>query len=375
MIDKMLIDTKALVGSEVFAGENPTLDTLVKIVHKAVEDFKGDTSTAKGRDEIKSMAFKVTKSKTAISDLGKEYLEPAKQALKNQGESIKAAVADLDELSKIVRKPLTDWQEEQEQIASEIDNRLEVMSFIASVSGKEPQYYIDGLAEVEAIEIDDSWGKKKIHAEFAKKNTIEAITVKLDAALKHEAAQKELEELREKTRIRDEEIAKETAERLEKERVQQEKLDKERREREEKERAEAAEKARIEREERIANEARQKAEQDAKDAEERAEQAEKRRVQDLADAKEKAEQAKKEAAERAEREKREAVEAEQKRVEGVKKAEEAEQARLAANKKHNGKIHTAAKEAFIIAGLSEQAAIQAVKAIAKDMIPNVKISY
>lgn len=342
MTDKMLIDTKALVGSEVFAGEKPTLNILVQSVHKAVAEFKGDTSTAKGRDEIKSMAFKVTKSKTAISDLGKEYLEPAKQALKDQGDNIKIAVADLDELAKKVRKPLSDWQEEQDRIASEIDNRLEVMSFIASVSDKESQYYIDGLAEVESIVIDDSWGKKINQAEMTKKNTIDAIKVKLDAALKHESDQRELEELREQNRIREEQITKENAERDAKQREEQAKLDEERRKRDEKERAEKAESDRIERE-RLA--------------------------------KEREDQIRLEEAEKAEKAKDEAIEQERQRVERETQRVTAEAKAREDNKEHKKKINNKAMNALIKLGLTKDDAKKVIEGIYLDKVPNVSIRY
>tara|TARA_R110002049_G_scaffold281333_1_gene460832 strand:- start:4344 stop:5318 length:975 start_codon:yes stop_codon:yes gene_type:complete len=148
-------------------------------------------------------------------------------------------------------------------------------------------------------------------------------------------------------------------------------LEAQEREAEERERARAAEeaKARQEREAKIAAEAAEKAKQEA------------------AEALEKAKRDAVEAAERAEREKREAVAAAE--AEAARKAEAAEKARLdaiekeraeaerrEANKRHCAKINNAAAKAIESeCGISSEQAKAVVSAIARGLIPAVKISY
>ena len=54
---------------------------LFKHIQDEIANFKPDTSTAKGRDAIKSFAFKITKTKTAIDAAGKTLTEDARKTM------------------------------------------------------------------------------------------------------------------------------------------------------------------------------------------------------------------------------------------------------------------------------------------------------
>ena len=252
----------------------------------------------------------------------------------------------LEGVAKDVRKPLTEWEEAEAEKERVIQEKLTDLQRLSTLTITEIYRLEDALNQANLAVIDDSWGKVQTQAELAKKNAVDHLTQRISDLKAQAKEREELEQFR-----------------------------KDKAEREEKERAEAEEKARQEREEQIAKEAAQKAEQDTKDAEERAQQAEERRIQAEKEAKEREERLQKEAAEREEKAKADAIEAEKQRVEAEKKAEEDAAAKREANKKHNAKINNEAKAALIIAGLSDQAATQAVTAIAKGMIPNITIRY
>lgn len=341
-----LIDVKVLNPIEVFMGDKPTLENQIKLVMDEVEAFEADVSTSKGRDDCRSLASKVTRSKTALDALGKDYLAKENERLSHINPLRKAMREKLEQVAKDVRKPLTEWEEVEAKRESDIQEKLLALQAMAITTISDISFLEKGLADIQETVIDETWGKVQMQAELAKKNALDH-HVKRIADLKQQA--KEREEL---------------------ETFRREKAD-----REAKEASDKAESERQEREMQIADDAAKKAEQEAEAAKEQAEQAEKRRVQDLADAEAKAEQDKKEAAERAERDKQAAVEAEQKRVEDEMQREKDEESRRAANKKHNAAVNNKAKDALIVAGLSDQAATQAVTAIAKGMIPNVTIRY
>lgn len=350
MSENQLIVTETLDPKEVFTGDNPIMNDLVQQVKdetaKEIAKFKYDANTDEGRKGIISLAYKIIRSKTALDDMGKDFNSEMRDFISAVNVHRNYAKAELEPFAKEIRKPVTDLEEEEERQEAALEARFLDLKEYNEHTNMSLEALKNGLEAIEATVIDESWSYLEEKAQELKDDLILTFNQRIEQEETREKEQAELEQFR-----------------------------KDKAEREEKDRAEAAEKVRIKREQEIRDDAAQKATQEAEAAKEAAEQAEKRRIKDLADAKEKAEQDKIDAAERAEREKQEAVEAEQKRVEGVKKAEEAEQTKLANNKRHNHKIHTEAKEALIVAGLSDQAATQAVTAIYKNMIPHISIRY
>ncbi|TFH47676.1 MAG: cell envelope biogenesis protein TolA, partial [Lysobacterales bacterium] len=98
------------------------IDSLLKQIEDEVSDFEADVATVKGRQEIKSTAYKVTLSKGVIDTAGKDLVADWKKKAAVVDESRRKARAFLDDLSTKVRQPLTAW--EQEQAAIEAAKRL-----------------------------------------------------------------------------------------------------------------------------------------------------------------------------------------------------------------------------------------------------------
>jgi len=102
------------------------LNKFIKLVKLEVGYEDIDVDTKKGRDEVISNAFKVTKTKTGIAqkidDLissKEKEIEPTLKIIKVLKESKKITNSELGELSKSVRKVVTDWEFEEK-------NRIEV---------------------------------------------------------------------------------------------------------------------------------------------------------------------------------------------------------------------------------------------------------
>ena len=72
-----------------------------------------DTKTEQGRKDIISLAYKITRSKTLIDDLGKGVVADWKKKAKLIDEHRKTARDFLDDLKNTARQPLTDWEAEQ----------------------------------------------------------------------------------------------------------------------------------------------------------------------------------------------------------------------------------------------------------------------
>lgn len=86
-------------------------DRFVKAVEAEVKAHVPDLTTAKGRAAIKSLAFKVTKTKTAIDDAGKTLKEEAQATVKKVDAARRGIRDRLDAIAAGVRQPLVDWEE------------------------------------------------------------------------------------------------------------------------------------------------------------------------------------------------------------------------------------------------------------------------
>ncbi|KMK08929.1 hypothetical protein ABW09_24975, partial [Pluralibacter gergoviae] len=98
---------------------NDQMDPIIEAIEKEARSLVPDVSTKKGRDAIASMAHKVARSKTYIDNAGKELVAELKAIPKQIDESRRIVRERLDALRDEVRKPLNDWEDEQERIKAE----------------------------------------------------------------------------------------------------------------------------------------------------------------------------------------------------------------------------------------------------------------
>lgn len=299
------------------------LDPIIEAIEKEARSLVPDVSTRKGRDAIASMAHKVARSKTYIDNAGKDLVAELKALPKQIDESRRIVRERLDALKDEVRRPLTEWEAEQERIKAE-----EAMSAM----------------HAEALEMNIKFDQE--------------LAAKFEAD--HEMAllmNKDIDRDREEQRRLAEQAQRERDERLKQEAAEQARRD-----------AEAKHKAEIE------AAARREAEEKA-----RAELAERQRIE----AEQRAVREKQEAEARAEREKAAAVEAERlkaKQAEEKRLAEEKriayEQAKREADVKHRKTVGTNIVNALTShTSLTREQAIEVLTALKDDLIPCAKIHY
>ena len=92
------------------------VDDILDFIREQVDDVLTtvpDVATEKGRREIKSAAYKVARSKTALDEAGKHYAADIKAAVKRIDASRKLLRDELDALKEEVRGPLDRWEAEQ----------------------------------------------------------------------------------------------------------------------------------------------------------------------------------------------------------------------------------------------------------------------
>lgn len=148
------------------------LQRYIETVRTSVADFKPDLSTAGGRAEVASMAYKVRRSKTAIEALAKRLYDDLMLAPEALRAERKRLCDELDDLAESVRKPLTDWEEAQAIENQRIDDLIAELEQLAI--GITEENIGQRLA---ALEDERDWGEREDDGEDA----IERVRRKLEA--------------------------------------------------------------------------------------------------------------------------------------------------------------------------------------------------
>ncbi|CRY05976.1 Uncharacterised protein [Yersinia enterocolitica] len=298
-------------------GLNQYLDQIRQAVNEVP-----DVTTAKGRARIASLAASASRSKTAIEKPGREYLRHLKEQPKIIEAELRRFVIECDEIRDETRRPLTEWEAEQDRLKQEAEAKKKAEQLAAEIE----------VAHEMALLMNDAFDRAKA-----------------DKKAENERLQKE----------RDDRIAAEAAAKVKQDAdlaAQQEREASARREAELKLQAEQAER------DRVASVL--KAEQDKKDAIAKAE----REKQDAIAAEKLKAQQEAERVQREAKQKEDARLAEEKRV-----ADEA--AKRAKDVEHRRTINRQAVSDLIANGLPEDCAQKCVAAIAKNLISSVRITY
>lgn len=247
---------------------NEQLDPIIEKIEKEARSLVPDVSTKKGRDAIASMAHKVARSKTYIDNAGKDLVAELKALPKQIDESRRVVRERLDALKDEVRRPLTEWEAEQERIKAEEVARIKAEEdrkkfesdheIALLMNDKHDREVAEKKAEAERQRIAHEEELKRQAAEQAKREAEEKAAAELAAAKKREedaiAARAQAELLAKQAQERAEQEAKDAAAKAEAEkkaaieaekRKAQEEADRIKREAESKEAARLAEEKRI----------------------------------------------------------------------------------------------------------------------------------
>lgn len=364
-----VIETRALVPTQVFAPGGVL--ALVSKLEADARAVKGDISTPQGRAAIKSLAYKIARSKTALDEMGKKLTDDARAQIEAVNVDRRLVRERLDALADEVRAPLTAWENEEKARVAGHEAALAAMVAPPGYGTVETAAEIaERIAYLRAYPPRD-WREFSARAADTLAAEIDRIEVLHGAAVKREAEQAELARLRAEA----EERARHEAARLQAEREARIAAEAAEAARAQAERQAAAERARIERAAAAAAE-QARAEQLAAERKAReAEQAAARAEAERKAAAERAEAARTAAAAQAERDKAAAVLAERERI--ATEAAEAERAAAAraADREHKAGIHRDVLADLKGCGLAEDLAKVVVSSIVRGEVRHVRIAY
>ncbi|WP_339231152.1 hypothetical protein MHH62_14140 [Pseudomonas sp. FSL L8-0168] len=330
------------------------LKPFLQMIKDEVSGEVPDLSTLKGRERIASLAFTVSKRKAAVEKPGRDYLRKIKELPKVIEQELKQFVDGANALRDEIRQPLTDWENaEQARKDRHVDNIQAIKDLEVFGATPTAAALAQTIAQLEAIELGDSWEEFLPEAAQAKDRTLSLLRAMHAERIQHEAEQAELTQLRLEREARDK---KDNEDRIARE---------------------------------AAEEATRLAEKKASDEKAAAEKRENDLKLQAAEAERKAEQAKREKVEadqKAERDRLQAIEdqkkaVEQARLDEIVRANAAadeilrQQQERQADVAHKSKILGEAKQALIGMNISEELAKAIILKIARGEVPNVSIQF
>lgn len=310
------------------------IEEILAKVEREVMSFVPDVTTAKGRKEIASLAYRVSQTKSYLDGLGKDLVADLKEIPKLIDANRKTVRDRLDALRDKARQPFTEWEAEQERIKAEEQARIKA---------EEDRKRFESDHEIALLMNEKHDREAKEKAEEAERQRIaheEELKRQASEQAKREAEEKAAAELAAAKKREEDAIAAKAQAEL------------------------------------LAKQAQERAEREAKEAQER--------TAKLAE----------EAREQAEREKQEAIAAEQRKAQEEaarikREAEQKEAARLAEEKriadekakreadvKHRKAIGTGIVNALTAnTSISREQAIEVLTAMMNGLIPHNNINY
>ncbi|WP_338930110.1 cell envelope biogenesis protein TolA [Escherichia coli] len=298
------------------------IEEILQKVEREVMSFVPDITTAKGRKEIASLAYKVAQTKTYLDGLGKDLVAELKEIPKLIDANRKTVRDRLDELKAKARQPLTDYEEEQARIKAEEEAKAAAEALAKQIESDHE------IAILMDCEFDRQREEARLKAEHEKREHEERLKREAEERARAEAEAKAKAEI--EAAARREAEAKAAAERAERERI----------------------------------EAEQRAQREAKEAAERAEREKQAAI----------EAERRKAQEEAERIRREAEAKEQARIAEEKRIKEEEE-RRAKDKAHRKEVNNKILADLIKVGASEDVAKNIITAIVKGEVFATKITY
>ena len=191
-------------------------------IQAEVDAFEPDVSTDKGRKAIKALAYKITRTKTAIDAAGKELNDEARTKINAVDAERRKVKEHFDALVEQVKRPVTEWEEAEAKRIDFIDNMIAMFRSARVVEMGEDAASIRARgAEIYQTVLDaDVFQDRLDVAQGEKDEAVGILKAAMDRAIKSEADEAEL------ARLRAENEAREQAERdrIEADRIERERL-------------------------------------------------------------------------------------------------------------------------------------------------------
>ncbi|HDL8434759.1 hypothetical protein A6J63_018970 [Yersinia enterocolitica] len=180
---------------------NGGLKAFVDQVRQAVKNEVVDATTKEGRARGKSLARRISSSKSAIEKPGRDYLRRLKEAVKPAEQELKWFVGEMDKLRDDVRRPVDEWESKEKQRIEQLNEKLNFLRSAGNVTDElgnlqSPQIIENRLETLKNTVIDESWLEIQQESIAAMDASITKLEQALIVARNNEAQAAELSRLR-----------------------------------------------------------------------------------------------------------------------------------------------------------------------------------
>lgn len=205
--ENMLVAFKDVQPVDVLQSEEKR-EELYALIRKEIAAQTPDLTTQAGRDRVKSFAYKITRTRTALDAAGKAATADMRKAIEEVNALRNAATTALQALEAEARRPLTEWEEAEEAKAQKRREILDdITQAITWANRPNPPISADECRElierVRELAIDpDLWAGDADMLTARQAEAVGILEAKLEAAdLRDRLAKAEAEaaELRAKT--------------------------------------------------------------------------------------------------------------------------------------------------------------------------------
>ncbi len=157
-----------------------------------------DISTEAGRDNIRSVAYKITRTKTTLDKMGEQLKDDAQNIVDAVNKERRHIRAELETLQEEVRQPLTDWENKEKKRVLQHEAGLKALELQAEWRDM-PEPDAAGIrARIEQVSLTptDNWDEFTARAVATKETVLRTLGQRLEKQERQEAEQAELQRLR-----------------------------------------------------------------------------------------------------------------------------------------------------------------------------------
>lgn len=212
--DLVIFDESEITG--IFDKENG-VEELFEKLKANVYPVIHDVSDKKNRDQIKSLAYSVSRSKTAVDNYGKELVAGIKEQAKVIDNKRKFWRDECDKLRDSVRAPLTAWENEQQAKIDAVKAKIDAMKEYAVVpidsKIEDIESRIDRLKKAELTE--EIYGDLLPEAKLVKYESIESLEESLSKCIEfHKQQNEKIEQIKQEAIAQEREESRKREEQL-----------------------------------------------------------------------------------------------------------------------------------------------------------------
>lgn len=172
------------------------MNAVLKYVADLADKAPSDPTTEEGRKAIRSFAYKVVRSRTAIDDTGAALVERYRKAVSSVDRERKRARDTLDLLARRLRKPADDFEAEEARRVAELADKINGL-YVRLPFDAGSNVIGNELGRLKETTIDDTWEPRRAEAALIARDEIARLEAILADVTRREAEAIELAKLRE----------------------------------------------------------------------------------------------------------------------------------------------------------------------------------